>query len=116
MKEFMKKPVFSSGNANWLSELRSVEKQYNNTNHSSIKMTPFPIFKKSNEKEVYSNLQDKSELQRSNMKRGKLVRTADIRRVFNEEDSANWSYKLYTLTQRIHESFPNYRNNYLPER
>ena len=33
------KPVFLKGNANWLSELPSVLKQYNNTIHHSTKMT-----------------------------------------------------------------------------
>ena len=59
IRNLLKKPVFSAGNADWLSELPSVIKQYNNTNHSSTKMTPNQASKKTNEKIVYSNLQDK---------------------------------------------------------
>ena len=33
-------PVFERGNADWLIELPSVIKQYNNTIHHSIKKTP----------------------------------------------------------------------------
>ena len=58
----LKKPVFLAGNADWLSELPSVIKKYNNTIHSSIKMTPNQASKKSNERKVYSNLKDKREI------------------------------------------------------
>ena len=46
LRNLLKKPVFLAGNANWLSELPSVVKQYNNTIHSSIKMTPIQASKK----------------------------------------------------------------------
>ena len=55
----IKKPVFEKGNADWISELQSVIKHYNNTIHQSIKMTPIEASKTINEKEVYSNLKDK---------------------------------------------------------
>ena len=57
IKNLLKKPIFLVGNADWISELPSVIKQYNNTIHHSIKKTPleaslkkkknqsFPIFK-----------------------------------------------------------------------
>ena len=47
----LKRPIFLAGNADWLSELSSVIKQYNNTSHHSIKMTPIQASKKSYEKE-----------------------------------------------------------------
>ena len=59
VRNFLKKPVFEKGSANWISELPSVIKQYNNTIHSSVKTTPVQASKKSKEKEVYSNLQDR---------------------------------------------------------
>ena len=55
----LKKPVFLARNADWLSEIPSVIEQYNNTIHSSTKMTPNQASKKSNEKKVSSNLQDR---------------------------------------------------------
>ena len=39
-RNLSKKPIFLAGNADWLSELPSIVKQYNNTFHHSIKMTP----------------------------------------------------------------------------
>ena len=40
VRNLLKKPVFEKGRADWLSELPSVIKQYNNTFHHSIKMKP----------------------------------------------------------------------------
>ena len=39
-RNLLKKPVFERGNADWLSELSAVVKQYKNTIHHSIKITP----------------------------------------------------------------------------
>ena len=112
----LKKPVFLKGNADWLSELPSVIKQYNNTVHHSIKMKPIDASKKSNQKLVYSNLQDKRRKLNPKYKLGGLVRTSDIKRVFSKGDSTNYSYKLYTITEIIHDIIPSYRIDYLPER
>ena len=116
IRNLLKKPVFEKGNADWLSELPSVIKQYNNKIHNSIRMTPVQASKKKNEKLVYSNLQDKRRKFNPKYKLGQLVRTADIKRVFSKGDSTNYSYKLYTLTEIIHDTIPSYRIDYLPER
>ena len=116
VRNFLKKPVFLAGNANWISELPSVIKQYNIAFHHSIKITPIKASKKVNEKEVFSNLKDSRKIRKPKFKLGQLVRTADIKRVFNKGDSTNWSYKLYTITEAIHDTIPSYRLNYLPER
>ena len=116
IRNLLKKPVFLAGNADWLSELPSVIKKYNNTIHSSIKMTPNRASKKSNERKVYSNLKGKREIQKPKYKLGQLVRTADIKKVFSKGDSTNYSYKLYTITEVIHDTVPSYRIDYLPER
>ena len=116
IRNLLKKPVFEKGNADWLSELPSVIKQYNNTIQHSLKKTPIQASKKSNERKVYSNLKNKRENQKPNFKLGQLVRTADIKRVFSKGDSTNWSYKIYTITEVIYETTPSYRIEYLPER
>ena len=108
--------MFEKGNADWLSELPSVVKKYNNTIHHSTKMKPIDASKKSNEKIVYSNLQDKRKILDPKYKLGQLVRTADIKRVFGKGDSTNYSYKLHTITEIIHDTIPSYRIDYLPER
>ena len=49
LRNLLKMPVFEKGNADWLSELASVIKKYNNTIHHSTKMTPIQASKKSND-------------------------------------------------------------------
>ena len=115
IRNLLKKPVFLAGHADWTSKLTSVVKKYN-TIHSLTKMTPIQASKKSNERKVYSNLKDKREIQEPKFKLGQLVRTADIKRVFSKGDSTNWSYKIYTITEVIHDTIPSYRIDYLPER
>ena len=116
VRNLLKKPVFEKGKADWLSELPSVVKKYNNTIHHSTKMTPNQASKKLNEKAVFDNLRDDRQKQRPKFKLGQLVRTADIKRVFSKGDSTNYSYKLYTITEVIHDTIPTYRIDYLPER
>ena len=98
VRNLLKKPIFEKGRADWISELPSVIKQYNNTIHHSTKMTPIQASKKSNQKLVYNNLRDDRVKRQPKFKLGQLVRTADIKRVFSKGDSTNYSYKLYTIT------------------
>ena len=116
VRNLLKKPVFEKGRADWLSELPSIVKKYNNTIHLSIRMTPVQASKKGNEKAVFDNLRDDRQKQRPKFKLGDLVRTADIKKVFSKGDSTNWSFKLYTITEVIHDTIPSYRIDYLPER
>ena len=81
IRNLLKKPVFEKGRADWLSELSSVIKQYNNSIHSSTKLTPNQASNKVNEKIVYSNLQDRRVKQKTKYKLGYLVRTSDFRKV-----------------------------------
>ena len=46
IRNLLMKPVFEKRRADWLSELPSVIKQYNNTIHHSIQMTPIKASKK----------------------------------------------------------------------
>ena len=108
--------MFEKRNADWLSELPSVIKHYNNTIHHSTKMKTIDASKKSNEKIVHSNLQDKRKILNPKYKLGQLVRVTDNRRVFSMGDSTNYSYKLYTIAEVIHDTIPSYRIDYLPER
>ena len=79
-------------------------------------MEPGDASEKTNEKEVYSNLQNRRVKQKPKYILGQLVRTADIKRVFSKGDSTNYSYKIYTITEVIHDTIPSYRIDYLPER
>ena len=79
-------------------------------------MTLNQASKKSNERKIYSNLQDRRVKQQPKYNLGQLVRTADIKKVFSKGDSTNYSYKIYTITEVIHDTIPSYRIDYLPER
>ena len=46
LRILLKKPIFLVGNADGLSKLPSVTKNYNNTIHSSTKMTPIQASKR----------------------------------------------------------------------
>ena len=116
LRNLLKKPVLEKGKTDWLSELSSIVNKYNNIILHSIKMTPIQASKKLNEKEVYSNLQDKRRKFSPKYKLGQLVRTADIKKAFSKGDSTNYSYELYTITEIIHDTLPSYRIDYLPER
>ena len=69
-------------------------------------MTPIQASKKSKERKVYSNLQDRRVRQKPEFILGQLVLTADIKKVFSKGDRTNYSYNLYTITEIIHETIP----------
>ena len=79
-------------------------------------MAPNQASKKSNEKLVYSNLQDRRDKQQPEFKLCQLVRTVEIKKVFSKGDSTKGSYKIYTITEIIFDTIPSYKNDYLPER
>ena len=79
-------------------------------------MTPVQASEKINDKEGFSNLKDKRQKHKPKLILGQPVRTVDIKRVFSESYSTNWSYKLYVITQIIHDTIPQYRIKLLPER
>ena len=80
--KLFKKRVFEKGNVDWISELPSVIKQYNNTIHHSKKTTLVQASKKVNEKIVINNLEDRRVKRKPKFKLRQLVRTSDFKRVF----------------------------------
>ena len=90
----MKKPVFEKGNADWLSELPSGIKNYNNSHHHSIKMTPFETSEKTREKVVLNNIKDTTETQELKCNPGDVVRTSDIKKVLSKGDSTIYICQL----------------------
>ena len=108
--------MFEQGIANWLSDLPSVNNKNNDTIHHSTKITPVQVSKKADEKLFYSNIQYRRVKHQPKFKLRQLVRTTDIKRVFSKGDSTNFSYRLYTITEVIHDTIPSYRITYLPER
>ena len=62
------------------------------------------------------NFQEKRQKHERKYELGDVVLTADFDKVFNEVDITKLSYKLYTITQIIHDTFPSHRINSLSTR
>ena len=55
IRDLLKKIVFEYGDANWLDVLPTITKQYNNTIHSSTKLTPIQASLKKTKKMFTKN-------------------------------------------------------------
>ena len=88
------------GNTQYLDMLPKILKQYNNTKHSSIKMTPTEASKKINEGTVYFNLYGDTETlkKKPKCKIGDMVRISKYKRnVFDKGYTPNWTEEVFTV-------------------
>ena len=100
IKSKMWKQFTVQGNTMYLDMLPKLVKQYNNTKHSSIKMTPVEASKKSNEGTVYFNLYGDTETlkQKPKFKTGDKVRISKYKRnVFDKGYTPNWTEEVFTV-------------------
>ena len=100
IKTKMWKQFTVQGNTQYLDMLPKLVKQYNNTRHNSIKMTPVEASKKKNEGAVYFNLYGDIETikQKPKFKVGDKVRINKYKRnVFDKGYTANWSEEVLTV-------------------
>ena len=65
---------------------------------------------------MYNNLLDKRKKIKPKFQAIDLVRTADLKRTFSKRVTANWSYKLFKITETVNGTKPSYKNDNLPER
>ena len=108
IKSKMWKQFTVQGNTMYLDMLPKILKQYNNTKHSSIKMTPIEASKKNNEGLVYFNLYGDMETlkQKPKFKKGDKVRISKYKRnVFDKGYTPNWSEELFTI-DKIQSTIP----------
>ena len=108
IKTKMWKQSTVQGNTMYLDMLPKILKQYNNTKHSSIKMTPIEASKKNNEGLVYFNLYGDMETlkQKPKFKKGDKVRISKYKRnVFDKGYTPNWSEELFTI-DKIQSTIP----------
>ena len=88
------------GNTQFLDMLPKLVKEYNNTKHSSIKMTPIEGSKKKNEGIVYFNFYGDMEQLSSEpkFKIGDKVRISKYKRkVFDKGYTLNWTEEVFTI-------------------
>ena len=100
IKTKMWKQFTVQGNTQYLHVLPKILKQYNNTKHSSIKMTPIEASKKMNEGIVYLNLYGNMERskQKPKFKIGDKVRISKYKRkVFDKGYTPNWTEEVFTI-------------------
>ena len=100
IKSKMWKQFTVQGNTMYLDMLPKLVKQYNNTKHSSIKMTPIEASKKKNEGVVYFNLYGDMETlkQKPKFKIGDKVRISKYKRnVFDKGYTPNWTEEVFTV-------------------
>ena len=100
MKTKMWKQFTIQGNTQYLDMLPKLVKQYNNTKHSSIKMTPIEASKKINEGTVYFNLYGDMEPSsaKPKFKIGDKVRISKYKRnVFDKGYTPNWTEEVFTV-------------------
>ena len=100
IKTKMWKPFTIQGNTQYLDMSPKLVKQYNNTKHSSIKMTPTEASKKKNEGTVYFNLY--GEINQSSSKPkfrvGDKVRISKYKRnVFDKGYTPNWTEEVLII-------------------
>ena len=108
IKTKMWKQFTVQGNTVYLDILPKILEQYNNTKHSSIKMTPVEASKKKNESTVYYNLYgDMKQLSfKPKFKVGDKVRISKYKRkVFDKGYTPNWTGEIF-LVDKIQSTNP----------
>ena len=86
--------------------------KYNNTRHSSIKMTPIEASKKKNEKLVWFNLYGSEPSYHQNKPKFKIndrVRITKKKAHFEKSYTSNWSEEIYTVSQVQFTDPPTYK-------
>ncbi|KAL9989303.1 hypothetical protein ACROYT_G003837 [Oculina patagonica] len=105
LKNKMYKQFTIQGNTQYLEMLPILVKEYNNTKHSSIKMTPTEASKEKNQGIVYLNLYGDMEplSAKPKFKVGDKVRISKYKRiVFDKGYSPNWSEEMFVITKIQH--------------
>ena len=108
IKNKMWKQFTIKGNIKYLDFLPKILKQYNNTRHSSIKMTPTKPSNKKNEGIVYFNLYGDMETskQKPKFKIGDKVRISKYKRkTFDKGYTPNWTEEIFTI-DKIQYTYP----------
>ena len=103
MKNKMFKMFSENNNTVYWNKLDELVYDYNNTRHSSIKMTPLEASKKENEKKVYNNLYWNLiylKPGKIKFKIGDKVRISKYkRRVFDKGYTPNWTEEIFVVNE-----------------
>lgn len=102
LKTLMWKRLTEEQSHNWISILAELMNTYNNTKHSTIKMTPVEASDKNGEKELWGKLySDSVELSTipstTTFKPGDWVRISRVKRTFEKGYTPNWSTEIFQI-------------------
>ena len=99
------------GNYRYIDDIHNIMDKYNNTYHSTIKMTPNESSKQENEGLIYYNLYDKRRRERylqnkkAKFKKNDRVRISQLKRHFQKGYDKRWSDEIY-LIYKINTTLP----------
>ena len=102
MKEKMWKYFTANSTNVYIDVLPDLVKEYDNTRHSSIKMTPVKASKKENELTVWRNLYpDRLEIRDINPKYsvGDKVRMSKKKKTFEKGYTTRWTEEIFTIAE-----------------
>ena len=112
MKEKMWKYFTANSTNIYINVLSDLVKKYNNTRHSSIKMTPVKASKKENKLIVWRNLYpDRLQIRDINPKFsvGDKVRISKKKKTFEKGYTTRWTEEIFTITEVLHTQPPTYK-------
>ena len=108
LKSRLEKYFWKSKSHDWFSVLEDFTKNYNETFHRSIKMTPNQV-NENNRLQVYKNLYPLSKDQsRPRLQRGDRVRILKEKNIFEKGYSRSWSLDIYKVTKTFSDSGVDY--------
>ncbi len=91
----------------WIHILPELINEYNNTKHSSIKMSPIDASKTENEKKLWKylygdTLEEAKDTENtdSKLKLGEWVRVSKVKRVFSKGYTPNWSQEIFKIVAK----------------
>ena len=112
MKEKMWKYFTANSTNNFINVLSDLVKEYNNTRHSSIKMTPIKASKKENELTVWRNLYPEH-LEIYDIKPkffvGDKVRISKKEKTFEKGYTTRWAEEVFTIVEVKRTQTPTYK-------
>ena len=104
---------FTANSTNvYIDVLPDLVKEYNNTRHSSIKMTPVKVSKKENELMVWRNFYpDRLEIRDINPKFsvGDKVRISKKKKTFEKGYTTRWTEEIFTIAEVQRTQPPTYK-------
>ena len=112
MKEKMWKYFMANSTNVYLNQLSNLVKEYNNTRHSSTKMTPVKASKKENELTVWRNLYPEHlEIRDINPKFsvGDKVRISKKKKTFEKGYTTRWTEEIFTIVELKRTQPPTYK-------